>query len=102
MKAFVPAAALAACVAVLGVTGPAAADGVYYGPNGGSAQWQGACYDGVYRDACHRSWTATGPNGNTYSGGRTVWRGPWSVGRTGHVAGPGGAAAYGTTWHRRW
>jgi hypothetical protein len=100
MTHLIKAAALAAGLAVT-MVGAAFADGSYVGPNGGTAEWQGDCYNGAYRTACHRSWTATGPQGNTYTGGGTVWSGPWGAGASRHVVGPNGNVAYGRVW-RRW
>ncbi len=100
MTRFLKATALAAGLATAAMVAPAFADGTYAGPNGGTASWQGDCTGNAYRHGCHRSWTATGPEGNSYSGGSTVYRGPWYAGRSGHVAGPD-AAAYRRAW-RRW
>lgn len=101
MKTTLKIAALAAALAGATFAAPAFADGSYHGPKGGSVQWQGNCYDGAWRTACHRDWQATTPDGRTYSGGRTAYRGPWRAGVSGHVSGPQGTAVYGRAW-RRW
>jgi len=71
--------------------------GSYTGPNGGQANWTYGC--GPYGRACGRTWSATTPGGQTYTGGATArrtWYGGAVVNRW--ARGPNGA------WYgrRRW
>jgi hypothetical protein len=83
------------------------ADGLVYsgetvrtGPNGGSYSSNSTCLDGLFVDRCHRSFSATGPNGETYSGDRLTAWGPNRVRSIGAVAGPDSSVVVET--RRRW
>lgn len=69
------------------------------GPNGGSYSSSAACLNGIV-DRCQRSFSATGPNGKTYSGHRVTARGPYQVRSMGTISGPRGRADVGGS--RRW
>ncbi|MCW5771600.1 MAG: hypothetical protein KIT16_08200 [Rhodospirillaceae bacterium] len=90
---------LAAALAAGLAAAPAfAQSGTYTGPNGGTATWSHGC--GPYGRACARTWTATGPNGQTYNGGATWRRTPYGGAVTNrYVQGPNGNVFYG---RRRW
>lgn len=71
------------------------ADGLVYpgetvrtGPNGGSYLSSSTCLDGLFVDRCHRSFSASNPNGGTYSGDRLTAWGPSRVRSIGTVTGP--------------
>lgn len=80
--------------------GPAFAwqnNGSTTGPKGGTASWTYGC--GPHGHACGRTWSATTPGGQTYTGGATVRR-TWYGGAVANrwAQGPHGA------WYgrRRW
>ncbi len=59
------------------------------GPNGATYTSSSTCRDGVV-DRCRRSYSATGPDGRTYSGNTATARGPYRVRSIGVHNGPGG------------
>lgn len=82
-------------------------DGLFYsgetvrtGPNGGSYTSNSTCLDALLVDRCHRSFSATGPNGEMYSGDRVTAWGPNRVRSIGAVAGPNGNVVVDA--RRRW
>jgi hypothetical protein len=68
------------------------------GPNGGTHTSNSVCRDGIV-DRCRRSYSATGPDGRTYSGNTVTARGPYRVRSIGVHNGPGGTVG---VIHRRW
>lgn len=58
-------------------------------PNGATYTSSSTCRDGVV-DRCRRSYSATGPDGRTYSGNTATARGPYRVRSIGVHNGPGG------------
>jgi hypothetical protein len=80
---------------------------VYYGettrtgPNGGSYSSSSTCHDGVAVNRCARSFSATGPEGNSWSGERYSARGPYPARSVGSVTGPNGNTAVGIRRHWR-
>lgn len=70
------------------------------GPNGGSYASSSTCLDGLFVDRCHRSFSATGPNGETYTGDRVTAWGPNRVRSIGTVTGPNGNVVVDA--RRRW
>jgi hypothetical protein len=70
------------------------------GPNGGSYNSSTTCRNGIV-DRCHRTFSATGPNGKTYSGYRATARGPYQVRSVGTITGPRGNVAVGGRRHWR-
>ncbi len=71
------------------------------GPNGGTYASSSACFDGVV-DRCKRSFSATGPEGRTWSGDRYSVRGPYRVRSAGVITGPEGNSVVGVRrfWRR--
>lgn len=71
------------------------------GPNGGSYSSSTGCRNGVV-DRCTRSFSATGPEGNTVSGKGYSARGPYRVREAGVVTGPNGNSVVGVrrVWRR--
>lgn len=71
------------------------------GRNGGVYTSSSTCFDGVV-DRCRRSFSATGPDGNTVSGKRYSQRGPYRVRQAGVVTGPNGNSVAGVRrfWRR--
>lgn len=70
------------------------------GPNGGSYSSGTTCVNGWTVDRCHRDYSATTANGDTYYGHRTSARGPYQVRTTGVWTGPEGNSVVGH--HHRW
>lgn len=70
------------------------------GPNGGTYSSSSTCFDGVV-NRCKRSFSATGPDGQTLSGQRYSTRGPYRVRSVGSVTGPGGNTYLGARRHWR-
>ncbi|MBZ9887375.1 hypothetical protein LB559_05385 [Mesorhizobium sp. BR1-1-3] len=69
------------------------------GPNGGSTYTSSSkCVGGVV-DRCARSYSGTGPNGQTFSGKRVSARGPFRGRSAGSFTGPNGNTVHG---FRRW
>ncbi len=71
------------------------------GPNGGTYSSSSTCFDGAV-DRCKRSYSATGPEGKTWSGERYSARGPYRVRSAGVVTGPEGNSVVGARrfWRR--
>ena len=71
------------------------------GPNGGTYSSSSTCFDGVV-DRCKRSFSATGPEGRSWSGERYSARGPYRVRSAGVVTGPKGNSVGGVRrfWRR--
>lgn len=70
------------------------------GRNGATYTSSSTCRDGIV-DRCHRSYSATGPNGRTYSGDTVTARGPYRVRSIGVHAGPRGGVVVGARRHWR-
>ncbi|TPM98577.1 hypothetical protein [Mesorhizobium sp. B2-1-5] len=68
------------------------------GPNGGTYTSSSKCVGGVV-DRCARSYSGTGPNGQTFSGKRVSARGPFRGRSAGSFTGPNGNTVHG---FRRW
>lgn len=68
------------------------------GPNGGTYTSSSKCVGGVV-DRCARSYSGTGPNGQTFSGKRVSARGPIHGRSAGSFTGPNGNTVHG---FRRW
>ncbi len=68
------------------------------GPNGGTYTSSSKCVEGVV-DRCARSYSGTGPNGQTFSGKRVSARGPFHGRSAGSFTGPNGNTVHG---FRRW
>ncbi|RWA64578.1 hypothetical protein [Mesorhizobium sp.] len=68
------------------------------GPNGGTYTSSSTCKAGVV-DRCSRSYSGTGPNGQTFSGQRYSAAGPFGGRSVGRFTGPNGNTVYG---FRRW
>lgn len=68
------------------------------GPNGGTYTSNSKCVGGVV-DRCARSYSGTGPNGQTFSGKRVSARGPFRGRSAGSFTGPNGNRVHG---FRRW
>lgn len=68
------------------------------GPNGGSYTSSSKCVAGVV-DRCSRSYSGTGPNGQTFSGKQVSAAGPFRGRSAGNFTGPNGNTVYG---FRRW
>jgi len=69
------------------------------GPNGGIYTSTAACLNGIVA-RCRRSYSAVGPNGQSFSGHRASARGPYRLRSVRSVTGPRGNTAVGV--HRRW
>ncbi|WP_416797722.1 hypothetical protein [Ciceribacter azotifigens] len=69
------------------------------GSNGATYTSKSTCRDGVV-DRCRRSYSATGPDGRTYSGDTVTARGPHGVRSIGVHTGPRGNVGVG--FRRRW
>lgn len=70
------------------------------GPNGAIYASNSTCRDG-FVDRCRRSYSATGPNGRTYSGNTVTARGPHGVRSIGVHTGPRGNVGMGFRRHWR-
>mgnify|MGYP001221504379 CR=1 FL=1 len=70
------------------------------GPNGGQYSAVSQCFD-RFVDRCRRAFSATGPNGKTYEGGRVIARGPHHLRSIGAVSGPRGNLVVGARRHWR-
>lgn len=68
------------------------------GPNGGTYTSNSKCVGGIV-DRCARSYSGTGPNGQTFSGKRVSARGPFRGRSAGSFTGPNGNTVHG---FRRW
>ncbi|AID31280.1 hypothetical protein BFX40_26835 [Mesorhizobium sp. SEMIA 3007] len=68
------------------------------GANGGAYTSSSKCIGGVV-DRCARSYSGTGPNGQTFSGKRVSAAGPFRGRSAGSFTGPNGKTVYGI---RRW
>ncbi|CAN7510418.1 hypothetical protein [Mesorhizobium caraganae] len=68
------------------------------GPNGGTYTSNSKCVGGVV-DRCARSYSGTGPHGQTFSGKRVSARGPFHGRSAGSFTGPNGNRVHG---FRRW
>jgi hypothetical protein len=68
------------------------------GPNGGTYTSSSKCVGGVV-DRCARSYSGTGPNGQTFSGKRVSARWPFHGRSAGSFTGPNGNTVHG---FRRW
>ena len=68
------------------------------GANGGAYTSRSQCIGGVV-DRCARSYSGTGPNGQTFSGKRVSAAGPFRGRSAGSFTGPNGKTVYGI---RRW
>ncbi|TIP13450.1 hypothetical protein [Mesorhizobium sp.] len=68
------------------------------GPNGGTYTSSSKCVTGVV-DRCARSYSGTGPDGQSFSGKRVSARGPFRGRSAGSFTGPDGNTAFG---FRRW
>ena len=69
------------------------------GPNGGTYSSTSTCFDG-FVDRCNRTFSATGPNGQSVTGQRLSARGPFRAGSVGSLTGPSGNTVVG--WRRHW
>ncbi|CAN7671121.1 hypothetical protein [Mesorhizobium sp. LjNodule214] len=70
------------------------------GPNGGTYTSSSTCVGGVV-DRCSRSYSGTGPEGQTFSGKRVSAAGPFRGRSAGSLTGPNGNTVYGfRRWHR--
>ena len=68
------------------------------GPDGGSYTSSSKCVAGVV-DRCARSYSGTGPDGQSFSGKRVSARGPFRGRSAGSFTGPDGNTVFGS---RRW
>ena len=68
------------------------------GPNGGTYTSSSKCVGGVV-DRCARSYSGTGPDGQSFSGERVSARGPFRGRSAGSFTGPNGNTVHG---FRRW
>jgi hypothetical protein len=68
------------------------------GANGGTYTSSSKCAGGVV-DRCARSYSGTGPNGQSFSGKRVSARGPFHGSSAGRFTGPKGNTVHG---FRRW
>jgi len=68
------------------------------GPNGGTYRSNSKCVAGVV-DRCARSYSGTGPDGQSFTGKQVSARGPFRGRSTGSFTGPNGNTGYG---FRRW
>ncbi|MBX3581795.1 MAG: hypothetical protein KF810_07875 [Rhizobiaceae bacterium] len=70
------------------------------GPNGATYSSSSTCFDGVV-NRCRRSFSATGPEGQAWSGERYSARGPYRVRSAGSLTGPNGNTVVGVRRHWR-
>jgi len=70
------------------------------GPNGAAYTSNSTCRDG-FVDRCRRGYSATGPNGRTYSGNTVTARGPHGMRSIGVHTGPRGNVGIGFRRHWR-